>query len=86
MAASFMNSKEFIDRFGTEQTISYGQFVNLLYANTLGRAADTAGYDFWIGKLNGGEFSRLDLLIRFSESGENKAGTADSFADGIWYV
>jgi len=86
MAANFMSSKEFIDRFGTEETIGNSAFVNLLYTNTLGRAAETEGYNYWLDKLESGAFTRLDLLVRFSESGENRTGTADNFTDGIWYI
>lgn len=86
VADSFINSPEFVARFGTEQSVSNAKFVELLYTNTLGRNFDQEGYNYWLGKLDAGETNRRDLVSFFSESNENKTGTATEIADGIWYV
>jgi hypothetical protein len=84
LADSFLNSPEFQSKYGTEQTVSDAEFVELLYTHTLGRDYDQNGYAYWVGKLEAGETSRRDLLAQFSESGENKAQVLDAIADGIW--
>lgn len=86
VADSFMNSPEFVSRYGTEATVSNSQFVALLYTNALGRAHDEDGFNYWLQKLDGGQTSRRDLLVFFSESDENQTNTASAYDDGIWYV
>jgi hypothetical protein len=50
----------------------------------LGRAGEQGGRDFWVGSLDRGAASRADVLAAFSESAENKAGTAALVQQGIW--
>lgn len=82
LAASFIASPEFQSRFGGAG-VSNAAFVDQLYQNVLGRAGDPAGRDGWVGALNNGA-SRADVLVGFSESPENKAGTAALVQAGIW--
>ncbi|WIJ24002.1 DUF4214 domain-containing protein [Devosia sp. RR2S18] len=84
IADSFLYSPEFVSTFGTEQTVSDAEFVDLLYTHTLGRDYDQGGYNYWVGKLAAGETNRRDLLAFFSESNENKAQTIGEISDGIW--
>ncbi|WEJ59171.1 DUF4214 domain-containing protein [Devosia sp. FJ2-5-3] len=86
VAAGFMGSAEFAALYGTEATVSNSAFVGLLYTNALGREKDQAGFDFWVGQLESGQYSRQDMLLFFADSAENKATTAPGMADGIWYV
>lgn len=69
MATSFMASPEFQSKYGA---LDNAAFVNLLYENVLGRAADAGGLAFWVGDLDAGRISRAGVLVGFSESDENK--------------
>lgn len=82
-AHGFMASNEFRDIYGANPTDS--DIINLLYLNVLDRQADQAGFDYWGGQLTAG-LSRADLLVQFSESGENIANTAPAIEGGIWLV
>ena len=85
MAAFFVESTEFNDRFGA---IDDSGFVTQLYNNVLDRGPDDEGLNFWIGQLDG-DLTRGQLLLRFSESPENitNSGTAQPilgpFNEGI---
>ncbi|MCB1333016.1 MAG: DUF4214 domain-containing protein [Roseivivax sp.] len=68
----FVASAEFQATYGT---LNNGQFVDLIYQNVLGRAADAAGRAHWVGQLNQG-VSREQVVLGFSESPEFKALTA----------
>lgn len=81
---SFMNSPEFKQRYGSEDSLSNSDFIALLYKNVLGRDFDSDGYTYWNKKLETGETNRLDLLAFFSDSEENVAGTQDAISGGIW--
>lgn len=83
-ASRFLDSREFIDTYGTPETVSNGRFVELLYRHALDRELDQSGYDYWVGRLERGEGTRSDLLAHFSESDENKARVFDQISDGIW--
>ncbi len=82
LAAGFAGSDEFAARFGGAAPDN-GAYVDSLYQNVLGRAGEAGGRAFWTGALGGGA-SRADVLVGFSESAENKAGTAALVQGGIW--
>lgn len=82
VADRFIASDEFTIRYG--ENVSNTAFVDALYHNILDRAGDEGGVAFWNEKLDSGEFSRTDVLIRFSESEENIVGVAPDIAGGIW--
>ena len=82
LAAGFANSREFIARFGDAAT-DHGAYVDRLYLNVLGRGGEAEGRQFWVNSLDHGA-SRADVLVAFSESAENKAGTAELVQGGIW--
>ncbi len=69
VANEFAASAEVRSRYG--QT-TYGQYVDLVYNNVLGRAADRAGRQYWIGRLATG-VTRGELMVAFTESPENVA-------------
>lgn len=85
-ANDFINSVEFIAKFGTPQTVDNSSYVELLYKHTLGRAAEQAGVNFWVDELEANRSNRAELLAQFSESNENKAQVAAEISDGIWFV
>jgi len=66
---SFATSSEFKNTYGS---LSNEQFVILVYNNVLDRAPDTAGYNYWVKKLNDKKISRGGVMLQFSESSEFK--------------
>jgi hypothetical protein len=70
----FAGSPEFVNTYGP---LDNAQFVTRVYQNVLGRAPDSGGYNYWLGRLAAG-MTRGQLMVNFSESAEfkgNKAGT-----------
>ena len=76
----FAASPEFAQRYGS---LGDAQFVERLYLNVLDRSGDAEGTAFWTGVLANGSYDRGDVLLGFSESGENKTKTLATMADGI---
>ncbi len=66
IADYFATSTEFVSRYGS---LSNGQFVNLVYENVLGRAADAGGFTHWTTQLAAG-MSRGEMMLAFSQSPE----------------
>lgn len=69
----FAASSEFTSRYGK---LSDAAFVDRVYRNVLGRAADSAGSGYWTRKLATGT-SRGQVMANFSQSSEYVAKTAD---------
>jgi len=86
VADSFIHSPEFIRTYGTPQTVSNAQYVELLYNHTLGRISDREGFNYWTNKLDTHQTNRGDLLAFFSESDENHARVEPDINDGIWFL
>ena len=72
LADAFTASAEFRAQYGG---LADRQFADALYRNTLDRAPDQAGLDFWTGRLGAG-VARADVVLAFSESREHIALTA----------
>lgn len=74
ISAAFAASAEFQNRYGS---LSDEAFVDLVYANVLGRVADAEGRAFWLSQLSAGT-ARGDVMIGFAESNEyvTRTGTA----------
>lgn len=68
IADLFAASEEFRARYGpvSDRTA----FVDLLYGNILGRAADPEGLDYWTGLLRQGVLTRGEVVLYVSLSGE----------------
>lgn len=84
VAAGFTGSQEFTDLYGAHT--SDAQFVDLLYQNTLHRAPDAAGRQFWVDAMQAHHAPREELLAQFSESPENQAQVIGSIQDGIAFT
>jgi len=84
LANFFVESPEFATLFDGEITDEL--FINQLYTVVLDRPADQAGYDFWLGVFQTGEYTRAGMLNFFVESPENFAGFEADVADGIWVL
>nr|WP_238787683.1 DUF4214 domain-containing protein [Thiospirillum jenense] len=41
----------------------YGRFIDALYRNLFGRGADTAGYNYWLERLESSQFTRNQMII-----------------------
>jgi hypothetical protein len=80
----FVNSAEFKAVYGTSPTNA--QIVTRFYDNVLGRAADSGGYNYWLGVLNSGGGSVAGVLAAFSESSENQAGVIGVIGNGFAYT
>jgi alpha-tubulin suppressor-like RCC1 family protein len=78
----FATAPEFVSRYGN---LSNRDYVDRLYRNVLGRAADMAGIDFWTAQLAGGT-TRGAMLTNFSESNEYKARVANAVFVNAMYV
>jgi GH43 family beta-xylosidase len=66
ISSGFAGSAEFRARYGT---LSDAGFVDLVYRNVLGRAAEPSGHAYWTGMLAAGR-TRGWVMIGFSESAE----------------
>jgi hypothetical protein len=73
ISSTFAGSNEFKTRYGT---LGNKAFVELVYANVLGRPGDTAGINFWTNQLNTGRRTRGLVMIGFSESSEFRRTSA----------
>ncbi|MFP3984604.1 MAG: S8 family serine peptidase [Candidatus Bathyarchaeia archaeon] len=60
MLEDWLNSTEWEARFGEQSNV---EFVTKLYRGMLHREPDAEGLDFWVGKLETGEFTRAELII-----------------------
>jgi hypothetical protein len=67
VADSFIHSPEFIRTYGTPDTVTNAQYVELLYNHTLGRISDQGGFNYWVDKLDTGQTNRGDLLAFLRE-------------------
>jgi hypothetical protein len=79
VAAGLVGSPEFQNTYGA---LTNSGFVELLYQNVLGRAADAGGLANWTARLNDG-MTKSQVVVGFSESAEFSAGTnaaANTFA------
>jgi hypothetical protein len=69
ISSFFAASPEFRARYGE---LTNAEFVDLVYANVLGRAPDPGGRAYWLDLLNRRRLDRGGLMLGFSESAEFK--------------
>lgn len=67
ISAFFATSSEFRIRYGT---VSNAEFLDILYANVLGRDYDQEGYDFWLSELVSERRDRANVVAWFARSPE----------------
>ena len=67
---SFLNSDEFNSTYGSNP--SNEEYVKRLYSNILTREPDIQGQSYWINQLNSQIENKVQVLIGFAESAENK--------------
>ncbi len=85
LARSFINSREFAERFGGSD-IPIDDYVCALFENVLERPGDPAGKDFWIGEIAAGRIDRIDALRAFVVSPENIEKNEENVDDGFWVL
>jgi cyclophilin family peptidyl-prolyl cis-trans isomerase len=66
--SAFGNSKEFQDRFGD---LDNEELVNNIFLQLLGRDADTGGLEFYVGKLESGEFTLTAVALDVANGAQN---------------
>lgn len=84
VAGAFVSSGEWVKLYGA--TPENGALLTKVYQNILGRAPDQGGFDFWLGHLQSGAVSTVELLANFSESGENIDAVAEIIGGGIAFT
>lgn len=84
VAQGFVDSTEFKGLYAAATTNS--AIVNQFYRNVLGRQGDESGLAFWIQALDNKIATVANVLTGFSESAENKEGTAAAMQNGIAYL
>ena len=84
VAQGFVNSAEFKAVYGASPTNA--QIVTRFYDNVLGRAAESGGYNYWLGILDSGNANVAQVLASFSESPENQAAVIGVIGKGILYT
>ena len=82
IAQSFIGSSEFQGTYGA---LNNTEFVQRLYQNVLGRAADAPGLATWTGYLGSGG-NRGTVVTGFSESGEHIERRAAEVNAGRWEI
>ena len=89
-ANNFLKSNEFVAIYGTDPTSE--QYVYLLYKHVHHREPDASGLQFWIDAMYnkdgafGKQWSKGEILLKFSESNENIVNLAGVMENGFVYL
>lgn len=84
VAQGFVDSSEFRATYGTAPT--HADLVGKFYQHVLHRPAEKAGFDYWVGVLDGHSASVADVLVAISESQENRDALAAVIGNGFAYT
>ncbi len=85
VSARFIDSSEFRAQYGYAP--SDADFLTRVYTNVLGRTPDKGGFDWWLNAMSTDPSkTKAKVLADFSESPENKDGTAEVVAVGIEFA
>ncbi|WP_307727770.1 FKBP-type peptidyl-prolyl cis-trans isomerase [Massilia sp. TS11] len=82
-ANGFVDSQEYKTLYAS--ATSNSDIVSKYYLNVLERKGDAGGLAFWSGILDRKDGTPAGVLVGFSESPENKSGTASLVQNGIVY-
>jgi len=77
VSSQFLASAEYVARATTNS-----QYVVDLYYALLQRGAETDGYNYWVGQLNGGFLTRSQVRQQFLTSPEIQTQSATIAAQG----
>ncbi len=81
VAEAFVSSAEFDALYDAPDDEG---FIDALYWNVFGRAAEQDGFDFWLSAFQEGT-SRAEMLAYFTESDENVAASAEALDGGVFF-
>ena len=84
VASQFINSGEFIGRYGA--SLGNAAFVDALYQNVLGRGGDAGGVAHWNRMLDNKYQDRSDILVQFTQLPEFVGISAANTTNGYWVV
>ncbi len=84
LEAALIGSAEFAAKYGGATTNA--AFVDLLYQNAFDRGADAAGAAFWVGGLDAGRITRVDVVQGLAFSDELTAKVLPYVSDGIAFA
>jgi len=84
VATEFINSGEFIGRYGS--SLSNAAFVDALYQNVLSRGGDAGGVAYWNDVLNKQLTDRASVLVEFTQLPEFVGMSAANISNGYWVV
>jgi hypothetical protein len=84
VASQFINSGEFIGRYGA--SLGNAAFVDALYQNVLGRGGDAGGVAHWNRMLDNKYQDRSDILVQFTQLPEFVGISAGNTTNGYWVV
>jgi hypothetical protein len=84
VATEFINSGEFIGRYGS--SLSNAAFVDALYQNVLSRGGDAGGVAYWSQQLDNKLQDRSDVLVQFTQLPEFVGISAANITNGYWVV
>ena len=83
VAESFVTSEEFSELYGSD--LSNEQYLETLYENIRGDVPDSAGFQWWLDKLDTGEHSKASALVGFSESAEHQDTLSGLVSTGVLF-
>lgn len=83
VVSRFLHSTEYVARFGNPDALSTSAYVDQLYSNVLGRAAEADGKANWVNAITNG-LSRADVALAFATSPEEAARTKGVLAVGAF--
>lgn len=76
VVSSFVKAREFQDKYGD---VTDSEFVELLYANVLGRAPDQSGLNGWTQQLVTGAMTDAEVVSSFVQGNEFRNKSAQPF-------
>ncbi len=83
MAGGFIHSDEFqkLADLNDDHVVDNAEFINHMYEGVFGRVPDQAGFDYWVGELDGGYQTQADAFVGMTQSAEYVQKTYMTVAD-----
>ncbi|MEM6680016.1 MAG: DUF4214 domain-containing protein, partial [Pseudomonadota bacterium] len=75
LARAFVENDEFVEAFGSIDSLSNLGLAQILYRNVLNREGEAGGIAFWQSELDRGILTREEAVLAFAVSEENIAGS-----------
>ncbi|NML62486.1 DUF4214 domain-containing protein [Massilia sp. RP-1-19] len=84
IASAFIGAPEFQAMYGQAPTNAAA--LTKFYQNVLNREPEKAGFDYWLDAMTNQGVRMSQVLVSFSDSGENQAQVVGSISGGIEYT